>query len=253
MKEKEKLIASVLVVIILFLWSGALLHMSERFAGTLPGGVLGVSGAILMLVPLAYYIVKHVRPLKAAVTRRVPVRTLLAWHIYAGLVGPLLVLIHTGHKFESPLGLALTLMTLIVVLSGFVGRYLLGRIGQGIREKQAQLKALNDAYAHMAAELASHPERLAAIRPFASFRRRMTTVLLNPENSTDQLAAAEPLTVVRHVEAIADVEHAILLHETFKKWFSRWLKWHVTISFTLYLLLFLHIWASLHFGLRWFD
>jgi hypothetical protein len=253
MKEKEKLIASGLVVIILFLWSGALLHMSRRFAGSLPGGVLGVSGAVLMLVPLAYYIVKHVKPLKAAVTRRVPVRTLLAWHIYAGLVGPLLVLIHTGHKFESPLGLVLTLMTLIVVLSGFVGRYLLGRIGQGIREKQTQLKTLNDGYAQMADELASHPERLSAIRPFASFRRRMTTAFLNPEDSAGQPAAAAPLTVVRHVEAIADVENAILLHDSFKKWFSRWLKWHVTISFLLYLLMFLHIWASLHFGLRWFE
>lgn len=252
MQEKEKLIASALVIIILFTWSGALLHFSQRFAGSLSGGVLGVVGALLMLVPLAYFFVKRIKPLKSAVTRRVPMRTLLAWHIYAGLIGPLLVLIHTGHKFESPLALVLTLMTLIVVVSGFVGRYLLGRLGQGIRAKQDQLKTLNDGFTRMTAELASQPEHLAALRPFASFRRRLTTIFLNPEETT-ALSPGSPLTVVRHVEAIADVENAIFMHDSFKKGFSRWLKWHVTISFTLYLLLVLHIWASLHFGLRWFQ
>ncbi len=253
MKEKEQLIASVLVAIILVLWFGALLHSSPRFAGSLTGGILGVSGALLMLVPLAYTIVKRVPPLKTAVTRRVPMRTLLAWHIYAGLVGPLLVLIHTGHKFASPLGLLLTLLTLVVVLSGFVGRYLLGRIGRGLRAKRDQLATLNQAYAEMAAALAADPERLAAIRPFTSFRRRLATVLLSPEESTGRSRFPEPLNVVRHVEAIADVENAILLHDGCKRWFSRWLKWHLGISLLLYLLLFFHVWASLYFGLRWFQ
>ena len=253
MKEKEKLIATVLVVIILFLWFGALLHVSPRFAGSLTGGVLGVSGGLLMLVPLVYMIIKRVKPLKDAVTRRVPMRTLLAWHIYAGLVGPLLVLIHTGHKFASFLGLLLTLLTLVVVLSGFVGRYLLARVGRGRREKQAQLETLNLAYAEMATTLAADPEQLAAIRPFTSFRRRITAALLSPTDSNDRRRVIEPLAVVRHVEAIADVENAILMHDSFKKWFSRWLKWHIAISLLLYLLLFFHIWASLHFGLRWFQ
>ncbi|MCF6180296.1 MAG: hypothetical protein L3J63_13065 [Geopsychrobacter sp.] len=253
MKEKEKIIATALVVIILFLWSGALLHVSPRFAGSLAGGVLGVSGALLMLVPLVYYIIKRVKSLKSAVTKRVPVRTLLAWHIYAGLVGPLLVLIHTGHKFESLLGLLLTLLTLTVVLSGFVGRYLLGRVGQGLREKRAQLETLNQTYRAMANTLAADPEQLAMVRPFASFRRRLTTAFLNPEDSGNRSRFVEPLNVVRHVEAIADVENSIFMHDSFKKWFSRWLKWHLIISFLLYLLLFFHIWASLHFGLRWFS
>ncbi len=253
MQEKEKLIASALVVIILFLWSGALLHVSPRFAGSPTGGLLGVSGGLLMLVPLLYYIIKRIKPLKAAVTRRVKMRTLLAWHIYAGLVGPLLVLIHTGHKFASWLGLLLTLLTLIVVLSGFVGRYLLVRVGRGLREKQAQLQTLNLAYSELATAVAADPGQLAALRPFASFRRRLTTALLNPADTADRQRTIEPLAVVRHVEAIADVENAIFMHDGFKKWFSRWLKWHIAISLLLYLLLFFHIWASLHFGLRWFQ
>ena len=112
-----------------------------------------------MLVPLAYLIVKRVGPLKRAVTRRVSLRTLLAWHIYAGILGPILGLLHTGHKFVSPLGIALTAMMIVVVLSGFIGRYLLGRTGQTIREKREMLTDLELAYRQTAGELAAHPEQ----------------------------------------------------------------------------------------------
>ena len=88
-----------------------------------------MSGSLLMLGPLAYLVIKRVKPIKARLTRRVSMRTLLSWHIYTGLLGSLLVLLHTGHKFESLLGVSLTALTLIVVFSGFVGRYLLRRIG----------------------------------------------------------------------------------------------------------------------------
>jgi hypothetical protein len=45
-----------------------------------------LSGACLMLVPPVYLIIKRVKPLYRLVTRFVPMRTLLAWHIYAAAV-----------------------------------------------------------------------------------------------------------------------------------------------------------------------
>src|SRR5690348_3412700 len=121
MKERDRLAATGLVVLTLILWLGFLVHRSPRFAGSAWGGVLGVSGALVMLAPLAYTIVKRIPPLKRAITPRIPMGALLAWHVYAGILGPILGLLHTGHKFESPLGIALTGMMLLVVLSGFVG------------------------------------------------------------------------------------------------------------------------------------
>ena len=53
-------------------------------------------------------------------------------------------------------------------------------------------------------------------------------------------------------DAIADVEYAVKTHETMKKIFAWWLKLHIVISSMLYLLLAFHIWAEIHFGLRWF-
>ncbi len=57
---------------------------------------------------------------------------------------------------------------------------------------------------------------------------------------------------LRLAESIANVEYAVKTHETFKRWFAAWLKFHIVISFILYGLLALHVWAGIHFGLRWF-
>ena len=151
MKEQERVTATGLVVLLLILWLGFLIHQSPRFAGSFWGGMLAVSGTTLMLVPLGYLFIKRIKRLKQFATQYVSMRTLLAWHIYAGILGPILVLLHTGHKFESPLGIALTAMTLVVVLSGFVGRYLMQQFSQEIREKKtllSELTAVYDRYVH---------------------------------------------------------------------------------------------------------
>ena len=248
MKERERLVVTGLVMLMLLLWLGFAVHRSPRFAGSLLGGVLGVAGALLMLVPLAYSIIKRVPRLKTAFTRRVPMRTVLAWPIYAGVAGPVLGLLHTGHKFESTLGILLTAIMLIVVLSGFTGRYLMSRISQEIREKQSILAGLEAAYRETAAELASRP-REAALAARSGFLARIAAGLFVPETAP---SLAAPYRAIRLAESIADVEYAISTHESFKRLFSRWLRFHIVISYVLYILLALHIWSGIHFGLRWF-
>lgn len=248
MKERGRLLATGLVALMHIFWLGFLVHRSPRFAGSAWGGVLGVSGAVLMLVPLVYLFIKRIRPLKRAVTRRVSMRTLLAWHIYAGIVGPILALLHTGHKFESPLGIALTAMTIIVVLSGFVGRYLMSQFSELVREKREMLTALESAYRETAGELAANPEQIALLRPFTGFFARLAGGFAFRE-----AAGSAPVRALRIADAMADVEYAIKTHETFKRWFAGWLKLHIAISLVLYALLGLHVWSAIHFGLRWFS
>lgn len=253
MKERERLLVSGLVILLLIVWLGFLVHRSPRFAGSLHGHLLGIAGGLLMLVPLGYMIVKRVRPLKRVVTRWVSMRTLLAWHIYAGVVGPILVILHTGHKFVSSLGIALTATTILVVLSGFVGRYLMKQFSQGIREKKETLTRLELAYRQTATELAAHPEQVAALRPFSGFFTRLVAGFALASDRPGAGAMPASMQALRLSESIADVEYAIKTHEAFKRWFSRWLKLHITISFLLYGLLALHVWAAIYFGLRWFS
>lgn len=250
MKERQRIIVSGLVVLFLLLWLGFLVHRSPHFAGSFWGGVLGVSGAVLMLAPLIYLIIKRIPLLNNAIRRRASMRTLLAWHIYAGVLGPILGILHTGHKFESPLGIALTGMMLLVVVSGFVGRYLMSQFSESIREKKEMLTQLELAYRQTATELASHPEQMTIVRPFSGVFTRLLTGVVAGATVSGQMSG--PVRALRLTESIADVEYAIKTHESFKRLFGLWLKFHIAISAVLYVLLGLHVWSEIHFGLRWF-
>ncbi len=252
MGEREPLVATALIMIILVVWGGSFFHVSPRFAGSPLGGALGVSGALLMLVAFVYLVIKRVKPIKTAVTRHVSMRTLLAWHIYAGLLGSLLVLLHTGHKFESVLGILLTALMLIVVFSGFVGRYLLRQIGDDVREKRGLLSRLYEAFDAASERLTMEPERRGLIHPL---RSALLRAFLTESTATDVPGAmnvGSPVTIARLVGSIADVESALEARETLKRWFSWWLRLHIAMAVGLYLLLALHVWAGIHFGLRWF-
>lgn len=253
MKENERTIVGGLVALLLILWLGFEFHASPRFAGSLAGGVLAVVGTLLMLVPLAYLVIKRIKPLKAFVTARVSMRTLLAIHVYAGVLGPILVVLHTGHKYESHLGILLTAMTLIVVISGFIGRHLLSRIGEELKDKQTLLNGLSSAYERTVRELREHPNWAEQVRSLGGIFRRLGARLF--------LAAAVPrepglnaaARALQLSESMADVEYAIRAQESFKRAFTVWLKLHLALSLTLYALISLHVWAGIHFGLRWFS
>jgi hypothetical protein len=253
MKERERLVVGGLVVLLLLLWLGFLVHRSPRFAGSAWGGVLGVLGAVLMLVPLAYSLVKRVKWVQKRVWRWVTMRTLLSWHIYAGIIGPILALLHTGHKFDSPLGVALTAMMLLVVLSGFVGRYLMGYFTHELLEKKQMLDALKAAYDQTAGELVRQPEQAALLGTFSGFFSRLLAGLFIPSPAAEPGGMAAPVRALRLADSMADLEYAIKTHEAFKRWFGRWLKFHIVISAVLYVLLLLHVWSGIHFGLRWFT
>lgn len=251
MKERDRLVATSLLVLLLLVWLGFLVHRAPRFAGSAWGGLLGVVGAALMLVPLLYSAIKRIPPLKRVVTRRVRMRTWLAIHIYAGLLGPILVLLHTGHKFESPLGVALTAMTLVVVVSGFVGRYLMGGLSKELREKRAQLQGLEQEFDAISSRLQSRPEEQRAIQRWGPVRRLIARALLQEDELGSPEVAA--LQVLQVAESISDLEHSVRTHEQIKRAFGTWLKFHIALSVVLYLLLALHVWAGIHFGLRWFS
>jgi hypothetical protein len=55
----------------------------------------------------------------------------LQFHIFTGLVGPYLVLLHSSWKFNGLAG-ATTLLTAIIVVSGFIGRYIYTRIPRNL-------------------------------------------------------------------------------------------------------------------------
>lgn len=114
------------------------------------GHSLGIIGFIFMLMTETLYSIRK-RSRRAQWGK---MSTWLQFHIFTGLVGPYMVLLHTSWKFNGLAG-AVTLLTIIIVLSGFIGRYIFTAIPRdingaaltaadlegGIGQAEAQLKA----------------------------------------------------------------------------------------------------------------
>jgi hypothetical protein len=92
-------------------------------AGEFFGHTLGIFGFILMLMTEVLYSLRK----RSRSARWGRMSSWLQFHIYTGLVGPFMVLLHTSWKFNGLAG-ATTLLTVIIVVSGFIGRYIYTRI-----------------------------------------------------------------------------------------------------------------------------
>jgi hypothetical protein len=115
------------------------------------GHWLGVIGAGLMLTTETVYSVrKRVRWLGWAG----PLRYWLAFHIFTGLVGPFMVLLHTAFEFRGLAGFTLAL-TVLGVASGFLGRYFYTAIPRSLAGAEASAAELGQAAAQVQAGLAA--------------------------------------------------------------------------------------------------
>ena len=245
MKERERVIVGGVLSVLLVSWLGFLVHRSPRFAGSGVGAVFGIAGGVLMLIPLAYPIAKRIPYLHDRITRHISMPSLLAVHAYAGIFGPLLAIIHTGHKFDSPLGIGLTTVMLLVVVSGFAVRYLLTYARHEIVDKLLLLQTARGDLDSAWGVLEGSQVATAGL-PAA---RLVTTGLaaFGFSGSTRGPAA----DVARIAESVADLEYAVRTHELFKRWCARALTLHIVLSIVFYLLLAVHIGSGIYFGLRW--
>lgn len=226
MSEQEKLTVGGLVTILLLFTPSFVLHAAPRFPGSLMGSLLGIAAAGLMLLLLAYPLIRRCPKLRQRVSAWFPVRVLLSFHVYVGALGAVLGILHTGHKFESPLGITLVVAMLVATLSGFTGRYYLAHLTVELRDQKTALDLMRAEY-----------DRIATAIP-------VPAVAL-----ADGGEPARSTRVV--IAAIADLEYSLRRHETIKRAFAVWMAVHIGAALILYPALLLHIWNALYFGLRW--
>lgn len=232
MGERGRLIVDVVLASFLLLVPGFLLHSDPRFAGSLAGFALGTSAATLMILLLIYPVAKYSRSFKALVARLVSMKALLNFHVYAGIAASFLAVLHSGHKYESPIGIALIASMLVVVVTGFVGRYYLPQTATEIREQQTHLSTLRSAYERTALTLSA----------------RETA---NSEGPPVGTAALQEVPLLQIIDGISDLEYAIGSQEAVKKIFMQWIGLHVVAAIAMYALLVLHIAGEVYYGLRW--
>jgi hypothetical protein len=92
-------------------------------ASELFGHGMGIVGFVMMLMTETLYSLRK----RSRSVRWGRMSTWLQFHIFTGLVGPYMVLLHTSWKFNGIAGVT-TLFTIIIVMSGFIGRYIFTRI-----------------------------------------------------------------------------------------------------------------------------
>jgi hypothetical protein len=112
-----------------------------RPSGTM-GLLYGYAGTAMMVLMLVYSIRKRTRLLGQSIS----LQSLLRFHIYLGIMGPLLIVLHTSFKVQGLVAVSFWSMV-AVAASGFFGRYLYLQIPRNIEGTELtiqELERLND-------------------------------------------------------------------------------------------------------------
>jgi hypothetical protein len=139
-RNRELVLAGIAILAVSGLYLGIVSAMGTPEAKGLFGHSIGILGFLLMLATETLYSLR-----KRAIHRPWGrMNQWLSFHIFTGIVGPYLVLLHSAWSFRGLAGLVM-LMTLLVVLSGFLGRYIytaVPRTMDGAEVEVAELERL---------------------------------------------------------------------------------------------------------------
>lgn len=125
--------------VVLALFAGyRLRHLELTTAEHGAGYVLGILGAVMMLLLLLYPLRKRVRGLAFMGGNRFWFRL----HMIFGVVGPVLILYHANFRLGSTNSNVALISMLIVAVSGLVGRYIYAKIHHGLYGRKASLAEL---------------------------------------------------------------------------------------------------------------
>jgi hypothetical protein len=216
-----------------------MLPLSTYNSGSVAGHVIGIAGAVLMAMTLIYPFRKRVLGKKG---RQNPIDA----HIYYGLIGPILVVIHAGHRFE---GAAATLTygaMLVIVLSGLTGRYLFRKVNRELNEQQRDLAELKSLLESRRLEV--DPQKLALYLGRSSDKK----LDAGPEDSVLDETARRKFDQLRDIAlSIAETEEQVATYAATKTLFTRWLKVHIYLAVFLFAMIAVHCLTTLYYGWAW--
>ena len=99
---------------------------------------LGILGGSMMLLLLVYPVRKKKPRWKYAGS----IKLWFRFHMFLGIVGPVLIILHSGYRLGSINGSVAMISMLIVASSGLVGRYLYSRIHHGLYGEKIKFEEL---------------------------------------------------------------------------------------------------------------
>jgi hypothetical protein len=235
-------------------------------AGGRVGHKLGVIGSSMMVLMLLYSVRKRV----GALRRLGPLSRWLDAHIFLGVFGPLLVVLHSGFKVQGLVALSFWSMV-VVASSGVLGRYLylqiprtragealaLAEIERQDRELSQRLRAgfgLDDAQLGRIDALVEIPPRSGLVAGLA----RMVVGQLRLRSALADFARGcrgVPRPLYRDFERVvlqkALARRRILLWDRAHELFHYWHVMHKPFAVVMYLFMVVHVAVAVMTGYAW--
>lgn len=235
----EKRITPLLAVLFVVLSLGFVVYRSPTFAGGFVGHLIGITGAAIMSLTLIY-------PFRKRVQKKRGKRNPLNRHIYFGLIGPSLVVVHAAHKSSNVIGVITFLSMFLIVFSGIVGRFLFRRVSRTLKQQENGLSMLKAQF---------EMQRKDAELLQACLTNLETNTEQGHESFEDEQVAWERdrkcEELLDMVHSLAETEYVVKAFSGTKKVFSRWLRIHYMLALLLFSMMTVHILTTFYYGLRW--
>jgi len=255
-------------IVILFLSLGYITYelLAIPSGGHPFGHALGIIGAILMLMTEFLYSARK----RWHIFRTGRVRSWLSFHIFTGIVGPFLVLMHTGLEFRGLAGISM-LFTLLVVLSGFIGRYIYTSVPRTLAGVELDRRDLEGDLASQRDELAvwssGKPQRIQNLvseyafvgvpaqdlSPVDVLLRRVTEWQSRRKlHSSIKQLEKEERERLKELEQMINQQQRLIRQisslKAARRMMGSWHTLHIPLGITLFVSMIIHIAAAIYFG-----
>jgi cell division protein FtsB len=265
-RSRELWYALAAIILITLVYVGVTAQLrAVPAAGDLFGHGLGILGFLLMLMTETLYSLRK----RSRSARWGRMSAWLRFHIFTGLVGPYMVLLHTSWKFSGLAG-AVAAMTVIIVVSGVVGRYIytaVPRTADGVEVEAAELeRQIAATEAELQRWLATRPEgtqslvqRLEALpdvtgggpllvlgRAFSEWGYRLAWWGERRRMDAQERAQAREMDRLLHRRRTLERQVASLALA--RRMLAIWHTVHIPIGMVLFATAFVHVGAALYYA-----
>jgi malonyl CoA-acyl carrier protein transacylase len=223
------------------------------------GHCLGIVGFLMMLsTEMLYSLRKRARG--KALGR---MSTWLQIHIFTGIVGSYMVLLHSAWKFNGLAG-ALMLMTVVIVISGFIGRYIYTAVPRTVDGAEVTLRDLEHQIAAADVQLqVLGVNRLTPVLAAAPVPARSNASLVFGRALAQWKYEREVQQAIKTVDGVGKtqaVQMQQLLDERFRlqrqvqslatarRLLAVWHTIHIPIGVALFIVAFIHIGDTLYYA-----
>jgi hypothetical protein len=234
-------------------------------ASGLIGHSIGILGFLLMLMTETLYTLRK----RSRTARWGSMSTWLDFHIFTGIVGPYMVLLHSSWKFQGLAGMVMA-MTVVMVVSGFIGRYIFTAIPRTVDGVELEANQIErQAYAleaDLQNRLKEHPQAARSLAPllisggsggsgelaFASRPLPWNQRLRLSWELTRMRATPQVRAQIKEIDQLArrraQLSRQVASLSRARRWMALWHAVHIPLGLALFTAAFIHIAAAIYFA-----